>query len=113
MKELFENIKRLFGAGKNKLLSNNTGYSIKSWFLWGTALAGLYILLVVGFVLIWDVVVDGKVDSVLSIPEIIESVSKLFIAAGLPKIAGEIGEKVVEITKKIKNNDQAGTDTTA
>lgn len=110
MKDLFENIKKLLSAGKDKLLSNNTGYSIKSWFLYGTALAGIYLLFVVGFVLIWDVVKDGKIDTVISMPDIIDSVAGLFLAAGLPKIAGEVKEGVeVVVNKLAKKNDKTGT----
>lgn len=76
-----------------KLLENGSGYSIKSWFLYGTFVCGTIILLASGGVMVYDVVYDGKVDSSLAdLAEVITAVSGLFVAAGLPKIAGEIFE---------------------
>lgn len=78
----------------NKLLVNGSGYSIKSWFLYGTFVCGTIILLASGGVMVYDVLYDGKVDSSLAdLAEVITAVSGLFVAAGLPKIAGEIFEK--------------------
>ena len=78
----------------SKLLSNNTGYSIKNWFIWGTFIVGVLILLTTVLVMIWDVVHDGKVDSsIKDLSEVILAVSALFTAAGLPKIVGEIFEQ--------------------
>ena len=85
MKNIFENTR--------KLLQNNSGYSIKSWFLYGTFVCGTIILLASGGVMVYDVAFDGKVDSSLAdLAEVITAVSGLFVAAGLPKIAGEIFE---------------------
>ena len=76
-----------------KLLENGSGYSIKSWFLYGTFICGTIILLASGGVMVYDVVYDGRVDSSLAdLAEVITAVSGLFVAAGLPKIAGEIFE---------------------
>ena len=77
----------------NKLLVNGSGYSIKSWFMYGTFICGTLILLASGGVMVYDVAFDGKVDSSLAdLAEVITAVSGLFVAAGLPKIAGEIFE---------------------
>lgn len=90
-----ENIKRL--------LTNGSGYSIKSWFLYGVTVVGIALLSIVGFVLVWDVVADGKVDSSVSeIAGFVTAISGLFVAAGLPKIVGEIMEK--RKTKSDENN---------
>ena len=76
-----------------KLLENGSGYSIKSWFLYGTFICGTIILLASGGVMLYDVLYDGRVDSSLAdLAEVITAVSGLFVAAGLPKIAGEIFE---------------------
>ena len=76
-----------------KLLENGSGYSIKSGFLYGTFVRGTIILLASGGVMVYDVVYDGRVDSSLAdLSEVITAVSGLFVAAGLPKIAGEIFE---------------------
>lgn len=77
-----------------KLLVNNNGYSIKSWFLYGTFVVGVLILLSAVLVMVYDVLHDGKVDSSMAdLAQVIAAVSGLFVASGLPKIVGEIFEK--------------------
>lgn len=84
-----------------KLLENGSGYSIKSWFLYGTFICGTIILLASGGVMVYDVLYDGRVDSSLAdLAEVITAVSGLFVAAGLPKIAGEIFENRNTKSKK-------------
>ena len=79
--------------GTKKLLTNNTGYSIKNWFLYGVTIVGILLLVIVGFVLVWDVLKDGTVSSNISdLATFIGSVAALFTAAGLPKIVGDIME---------------------
>lgn len=96
--KLFQNV--------NKLLVNGSGYSIKSWFLYGTFVCGTIILLASGGVMVYDVVYDGRVDSSLAdLAEVITAVSGLFVAAGLPKIAGEIFEKRNNNPKKKEETD--------
>lgn len=86
-------MKTKYFQNTRKLLENGSGYSIKSWFLYGTFVCGTIILLASGAVMVYDVVYDGKVDSSLAdLAEVITAVSGLFVAAGLPKIAGEIFE---------------------
>ena len=90
----------------NKLLVNGSGYSIKSWFLYGTFICGTLILLASGGVMVYDVLYDGRVDSSLAdLAEVITAVSGLFVAAGLPKIAGEIFEKRNNIQPKKKEEE--------
>ena len=89
----------------NKLLVNGSGYSIKSWFLYGTFVCGTIILLASGGVMVYDVLYDGRVDSSLAdLAEVITAVSGLFVAAGLPKIAGEIFEN--RNNSKSKNKEE-------
>ena len=89
-----------------KLLENGSGYSIKSWFLYGTFICGTIILLASGGVMLYDVLYDGRVDSSLAdLAEIITAVSGLFVAAGLPKIAGEIFENRNNIQPKKKEEE--------
>ena len=90
----------------NKLLVNGSGYSIKSWFLYGTFICGTIILLASGGVMVYDVLYDGRVDSSLAdLAEVITAVSGLFVAAGLPKIAGEIFEKRNNAEQKKKEEE--------
>lgn len=89
-----------------KLLENGSGYSIKSWFLYGTFVCGTIILLASGAVMVYDVLYDGKVDSSLAdLAEVITAVSGLFVAAGLPKIAGEIFENRNNSKTKMKEEE--------
>lgn len=76
-----------------RLLTNNTGYSIKNWFIYGTFICGVFILIATVFVMVWDVVRNDQVNSNMNdIAQIILAVSALFTAAGLPKIVGEVVE---------------------
>lgn len=87
----------------NDLITNNSGKSIKSWFLYGTMICGFTILIVLGGVLIYDVLYDGKVDSSMSdISSVITAVAGLFVSGGLPKIVGE----VKEMFSNNNNNDK-------
>ena len=91
--------------GTKKLLTNNTGYSIKNWFLYGVTIVGILLLLIVGFVLVFDVLKDGTVSSNISdLAAFVGSIAALFTAAGLPKIVGDIMEKKV-YRKKQKENE--------
>ena len=93
----------------NKLLVNGSGYSIKSWFLYGTFICGTIILLASGGVMVYDVLYDGRVDSSLAdLAEVITAVSGLFVAAGLPKIAGEIFENRNTKSKKKEEETNNG-----
>ena len=93
----------------NKLLVNGSGYSIKSWFLYGTFICGTIILLASGGVMVYDVAFDGRVDSSLAdLAEVITAVSGLFVAAGLPKIAGEIFENRNTKSKKKEEETNNG-----
>ncbi len=75
------------------LITNGSGVSIKSAFLFWVLVTGILILLIVGAVMLIDVIVDGKVESNMSdIASVITAVAGLFIAAGLPKLVGEIFE---------------------
>lgn len=85
------------------LVKNNTGVSIKSFFLLEVSILGGIILLVVPFVLVWDVVVNGSIkSSVADIASLIGAISGLFVAAGLPKIIGELKER--------RNNNELNKD---
>ena len=96
--------------GTKKLLTNNTGYSIKNWFLYGVTIVGILLLLIVGFVLVFDVLKDGTVSSNISdLATFIGSIAALFTAAGLPKIVGDIMEKKVDGKKQKQNEAKGGS----
>ena len=80
---------------KAKLLKNNTGVSIKSWLIYATFMMGIYILFVVGTVLLIDGLVNKSLQTNLQyIPELIDAVGTLIFAGAVPKIVGEITEKI-------------------
>ena len=89
-----------------QLITNGSGVSIKSAFLFWVLVTGILILLILGAVMLIDVIVDGKVESSMAdIASVITAVAGLFVAAGLPKLVGEIFEG------KNKKNE-SNTDTT-
>ena len=71
----------------SELLRNNTGTSIKNWFIWGSLWLGAIILIPIPFLMCWMVVVN-KVE--INPSEIIFAVAGMFTGAGLPKIAEEV-----------------------
>ena len=84
-----------------KLLENNTGYSIKNYFIWLTLWLGAVILLITAFLMIWAVIVNKPE---LNPENIIGAVAAMFTGAGLPKIAGEFYER--NLTKKQPQEDE-------
>ena len=75
------------------LITNNTGVSIKNFFLFGVFILGAILLLVVAFILIWDVIHNNSIISpIKDLSTFIVSVSGMFVSAGLPKIIGDITE---------------------
>ena len=76
-----------------QLLTNGSGVSIKSAFLFWVLVTGILILFIIGAVLLIDVIADGKVESSMAdVASVITAVAGLFVAAGLPKLVGEIFE---------------------
>lgn len=72
------------------LIRNNSGVSSKSFFLVTVTAIGLFLLLIVAFILIWDVVKNGQVCTDLSgLSLFVGSITSLFTAAGLTKCIGE------------------------
>jgi len=89
-----------------ELITNGTGVSIKSWFIYQVTRVGLCLLVITGLVLLIDVVWDGKVDTSISdLATLVGAISTLFVSVGLPKMIGEI----MENKNKKGQNDKAGT----
>ena len=86
---------------KNDLLRNNTGYSMKNYFIWITLWIGAIILLITAFLMAWAVIVN---KAPINPENIIGAVAALFTGAGLPKIAGEYYER--NIKQKQNNEDE-------
>ena len=78
----------------NKLLTNNSGISIKSWIAFAVAIVGIAMLISLTAVLWIDVLTNKELKTTLQYyPDVIASVSALIFAGALPKIVGEITEK--------------------
>ena len=94
-------------AKRDRLLTSNTGYSIKSWFIYEAARYGFLLISVVSAVLVFDLAIDGKVDSDISgLAEIITAVAALWGAASIAKGVGEISEKVSKRKEDKENMNQ-------
>ena len=78
----------------NKLLTNGSGTSIKSWIAFIVAVVGVLILISITAVVWIDVLYNKELKTTLQYyPDVIASVSALIFAGALPKIVGEITEK--------------------
>ena len=78
----------------NKLLTNGSGTSIKSWIAFIVAVVGVLILISITAVVWIDVLYNKELKTTLEFyPDIIAGVSALIFSGALPKIVGEITEK--------------------
>ena len=78
----------------NKMLTNNSGTSIKSGIAFIVAIIGVLILISITAVIWIDVIYNKELKTTLQYyPDVIASVSTLIFAGALPKIVGEITEK--------------------
>ena len=83
-----------------ELLRTNSGISSKAFFLVAVTIAGCFLLIVCGFVLIFEVVKTGTIHTSLSgLSAFIGAIAGLFATAGATKAFGERNEK------NINNND--------
>ena len=78
----------------NKMLTNNSGTSIKSWIAFVVAIVGILILISITAVIWIDVLTNKELKTTLQFyPDVIASVSALIFAGALPKIVGEVAER--------------------
>lgn len=76
-----------------KLIKNNTGVSSKNFFLVMVTLVGILLLLIVAFVLIWEVIQNGTIQTDMQgLAMFVGSITSLFTAAGLTKALSEKNE---------------------
>lgn len=84
-----------------ELIRVNSGISSKSFFLVLITIIGCLLLLVVGFVLIWEVVHSNTINTDLGgLALLIGSITTLFGAAGLTKVYGERNEVNEQLNNK-------------
>lgn len=75
------------------LIQVNGGHSSKAFFLVSVTLIGFLILLVVCFILVWEVVAYGTIKTdLMGLSAFVGSVASLFVTAGITKTIGERGE---------------------
>ena len=75
------------------LIQVNSGHSSKAFFLVSVTLIGFLMLLVVCFILVWEVVTYGTIKTdLMGLSAFVGSVASLFVTAGITKTIGERGE---------------------
>lgn len=75
------------------LIQVNSGHSSKAFFLVSVTLVGILMLLVVCFVLIWEVLTTGTIKTdLMGLSTFVGSIAGLFVTAGITKTIGEHGE---------------------
>lgn len=90
---------------KTDLITNNTGYSIKNYYMYSTTNIVILLFLCIIFILVWDIVTDNKLDVSLSdLAILIGAIGAVLGAAGLPKIISEIQERRKSNEKDSTNN---------
>ena len=78
----------------NKLLTNGSGISIKSWIAFVVAIVGIAMLISLTAVLWIDVLTNKELKTTLQYySDVILAISALIFSGALPKIVGEIKEK--------------------
>ena len=90
------------------LVTNDTGVSVKSFFVVAVTFIGIFILLVVCFAIIWEVVATGKTTEQLgAVAGIIGAVAGMFATAGITKVMGERNEcKCKELDRQHEQQQQ-------
>jgi hypothetical protein len=79
----------------NKLLTNNSGVSIKSWIAFVVASVGIAMLVSLTAVLWIDVLTNKELKTTLQYySDVIVAISALIFSGALPKIVGEFKEKL-------------------
>lgn len=82
-----------------ELVKNGSGHSSKSFFLVSVTLIGCFLLLIVGFILVYEVIASKTIKTdLMGLSAFVGSITALFTSAGLTKCLSEKNEKP-------KNND--------
>lgn len=82
-----------------ELIKNGTGHSSKSFFLVSVTIIGCFLLFIVGFVLVYEVIASKTIKTdLMGLSAFVGSITALFTSAGLTKCLSEKNEKP-------KNND--------
>lgn len=77
-----------------ELIRVNSGHSSKAFFLVAVTLIGCLLLLCVAFVLVWEVIINGTIQTdLMGLSTFVGSVASLFVTAGVTKVYSERKEK--------------------
>ena len=77
-----------------ELIRVNSGHSSKAFFLVAVTMIGCLLLFCVAFVLIWEVIKNGTIQTdLMGLSAFVGSVASLFVTAGVTKVYGEKKEK--------------------
>ena len=83
----------LSGNFMYNLIRNNTGVSSKSFFLVVVTLVGILMLLVLCFILVWDICSTGTASvDLMGVAAVIGAISTMFVTVGITKVLGERNE---------------------
>lgn len=76
------------------LVRNNSGVSSKSFFLVSITIIGCFLLIVVGFVLLWEVIHNGTIQTDLNgLATFVAAIVGVFTSAGVTKAWSERSER--------------------
>jgi uncharacterized BrkB/YihY/UPF0761 family membrane protein len=76
-----------------KLIQTNSGASSKAFFLVSVTIIGCLLLLVVGFILLYEVLTTNTIHTdLMGIAAVIGAIGSLFATAGITKAFGERNE---------------------
>ncbi len=88
-----------------KLIQTNSGASSKAFFLVSVTIIGCLLLLVVGFVLLYEVLTTNTIHTdLMGLAAVIGAIGSLFATAGITKAFGERNE-----TNNNNSNEQEET----
>lgn len=88
-----------------KLIQTNSGASSKAFFLVSVTIIGCFLLLTIGFVLLYEVIATNTIHTdLMGIAAVIGAIGSLFATAGITKAFGERNES------NSPSNKQANTE---
>ena len=76
-----------------ELIKNGSGHSSKSFFLVAVTLMGCFLLLIVGFILVYEVIVNKSIKTdLMGLSAFVGAITALFSSAGVTKCLSEKNE---------------------
>lgn len=89
-----------------KLIQTNSGASSKAFFLVSVTIIGCLLLLVVGFVLLYEVLTTNTIHTdLMGLAAVIGAIGSLFATAGITKAFGERNEPTSPSNQQAKTEE--------